>query len=110
VRGRGGGESPLLSLHFTSLFGILTGKNYIGCKILLMKSGSRDFTAWTVKAVSSGKITYLFSHPAGTEKGKWDIFVKNPDGKYDYLHNTEGREYPHIHPRNTSRIPMSGGL
>ncbi|MCX6693065.1 MAG: PKD domain-containing protein [Methanomicrobiales archaeon] len=60
----------------------LAGRNFSqNAKVFLKKEGSHGIVARNVKVVSPRKITCLFMLPIGTAKGKWDIVVKNPDGK-----------------------------
>ncbi|MCX6693067.1 MAG: IPT/TIG domain-containing protein [Methanomicrobiales archaeon] len=60
----------------------LAGKNFSqNAKVFLKRYISNSLVARNVKVVSSQKITCLFSLSAKTAKGKWDVVVKNQDGK-----------------------------
>ncbi|MCX6694328.1 MAG: PKD domain-containing protein [Methanomicrobiales archaeon] len=58
----------------------LAGRNfYPNAKVFLKRDGANAIAARNVKVISPQKITCLFSLPAGTTKGKWDVVVRNPD-------------------------------
>ncbi|MCX6694601.1 MAG: hypothetical protein NT074_08700 [Methanomicrobiales archaeon] len=60
----------------------LAGRNFSQiAKVFLKKEGSHGIVARNVNVLSPLKITCLFTLPVGTAKGKWDVVVKNSDGK-----------------------------
>ena len=85
----------------------LTGTNFIsGASVRLSRTGNPDLYASDIIVLDTTNLSCIFTLPAGTSPGAWDVTLTNTDGQSGVLPN--GFTVNNPGPAITSIIPDSG--